>query len=274
MKKSVLMAAAFAFAMGASAQLPDGSVAPDFTASDIDGNSWHLYDLLDQGYTVVIDISAAWCGPCWNYHNSGALENLYDTYGPGTSYDKVMVLFVEGEGTNSLAQIQGTSTGSTYATFTQGDWTAGTPYPIIDNATIANNYAITYFPTIYTICPNRILVESGQISTAQHWTIAQNCPAAVTGTNAAMLSYGGESIVCGAIDMPVTIQNMGTNNLTSCTIAVKQAGSTIAGPYNWSGSLATYNTASYTFPACERDQPRCRDRGDHQRGRRCQRQYP
>ena len=30
------------------AQLSDGSIAPDFTATDINGNTYHLYDYLDQ----------------------------------------------------------------------------------------------------------------------------------------------------------------------------------------------------------------------------------
>ena len=42
----------------ATAQLPNGSVAPDFTATDVNGNQHRLYDYLDQGYTVILDISA------------------------------------------------------------------------------------------------------------------------------------------------------------------------------------------------------------------------
>lgn len=28
----------------------------DFTVTDSDGNTWHLYDLLDQGKTVFLDL--------------------------------------------------------------------------------------------------------------------------------------------------------------------------------------------------------------------------
>ena len=48
------------------AQLPDGSVAPDFTITDIDGEEHNLYSYLDYGYSVIIDFSATWCGTCWN----------------------------------------------------------------------------------------------------------------------------------------------------------------------------------------------------------------
>lgn len=41
------------FTFSANAQLPSGSLAPDFTVTDINANSHHLYDYLNQGYTVV-----------------------------------------------------------------------------------------------------------------------------------------------------------------------------------------------------------------------------
>ena len=73
------------------AQIPDGSDAPNFTATDLNGNSHNLYNILDSGYTVFLDVSATWCGPCWGYHNSGALENLYDEYGPNGKLASAMI---------------------------------------------------------------------------------------------------------------------------------------------------------------------------------------
>ncbi len=50
----------FALALKTNAQLPDGSIAPNFTMTDINGTSWDLYTILNQGKSVIIDVSATW----------------------------------------------------------------------------------------------------------------------------------------------------------------------------------------------------------------------
>ena len=45
------------------AQLPNGSIAPNFELIDLDGTTHKLYeDYTDLGYTVFLDFSAIWCG--------------------------------------------------------------------------------------------------------------------------------------------------------------------------------------------------------------------
>ena len=244
MKKKLLLSVFALASMGAIAQLPDYSIAPDFTANDIDGNSQHLYDYLDQGYTVFLDVSAAWCAPCWSYHNSGALEDLYNEHGPNSADNKVMVFFIEGESTNTLAQITGTTTSQTYAGLTQGDWTAGTPYPIIDNAAIANSFQITYFPTIFKVCPNRVVTEIGQKTTAQLWASVGSCVEALSSNDATVLHPINSTATCTGsdVELPIRLQNVGTSPLTNATIEAR-LGSTILGSTEWSGNLATYDVA-------------------------------
>ena len=150
----------------AQAQIPDGSIAPDFTGVDINGESHNLYDLLNAGKHVYIDVSATWCGPCWNYHNSHAFRDLWETHGPpGT--DEAFVMFIEGDGATNTACLYGPS-GCVGGT--QGDWVSGTPYPIIDDASIAGLYQIAYYPTIFYICPyDKKVYEAGQLPATSLW---------------------------------------------------------------------------------------------------------
>lgn len=254
MKKLLLSVALFAGISSANAQLPDGSIAPNFTLTDIDGNVQDLYTYLDAGMTVVIDVSATWCGPCWNYHNTGALESLWVNHGPtggpgvsASTTNDVIVLFIEGDGSTNSADLNGTGSN------TQGDWVTGVEHPIIDPAASAvnafnNDYAIGYFPTIYMICPNRIITEVGQQSASALYASVGDCPAPASApADAAALTFDSETVVCGSGNYTpiVTIQNNGTSPMTSATITV-MSGASVVSTGTYTGNLATYGIAQVT----------------------------
>jgi hypothetical protein len=233
--KRILLALATIFSVGAAnAQMASGSLAPDFTGTDLDGNTHNLYDYLQQGYTVVVDVSATWCGPCWNYHNSGALETLWEEHGIEND-GSVVVLFVEGDGTTTNADLNGTGGN------TQGNWVSGTGYPIIDDASIGDLLEIAYFPTIYTICPNGIITETGQITADAHWAfIENNTCQTVASDDATALNYTGDNVTCGDAALSFQLANLGTNPLTAATITV--TGVTPMITYNWTGNLDQFES--------------------------------
>lgn len=211
-----------------SAQLPANSIAPDFTATDINGVEYHLYDIIEQGKPVIMDVSATWCGPCWSYHNAHHLKTVYEQYGPNGT-NELMVMFVEGDNNTSLECLYGTA-GCTGGT--QGNWVADTPYPIFNNGDIAQAYEIAYYPTVYLICPNHLVKEIGQQNAAALKASADACPDPVQGVNINAITFGTDyqyGRICGTqvVTPSYLVLNGGTETLTSVVIEVKVNGATV-----------------------------------------------
>ena len=228
-----------------SAQLSNGAFAPNFTATDIDGNSWTLYDILDQGKSVVLDMSTTWCGPCWDYHQTGILEQLYEEHGPDGT-DDIFVFMIEADETTNLDCLYGTDDCNS---FTFGDWTEGVEYPIIDSKEVADLYEVIYYPTLYLICPNRIVTEAIAPSASEWYDMHNMCEPAFGENNMAVANYTGFSgnfCISENITPSVVLQNLGINTLSDATIQL-YINSTLSETLNWTGSLNTFQTVEVSF---------------------------
>ena len=251
MKKTLLLGLLAFAGFTANAQLPSGSQAPDFTATDINGNTHKLSDYLAAGKTVVLDVSATWCGPCWQFHSAHILANLHNTYGPWGS-EEIVVLFVEGDPATSINNLNGINETGTPPT--QGNWVKNTPYPIIDSAEIADLYQIAYFPTLYRICPSGIVTEmqpaaTGTLATA----ISGDCGQINGAENHVMAEYATNLRLCdggseGTQPVTVKFKNNGVNTITSATLSIKKDGTVIASQPFTGLNIAPYASALVTVP--------------------------
>ncbi len=158
MRKFLLLSFLLILGFSLQAQIESGTkLASNIKTKDIKGNNVDIFADLDAGKTVIIDVFATWCAPCWAFHNSGIFKELYATYGP-TGTDQIRAYGLEADPTtplNHLFQAVNSNPSSI------GDWTKGVDYPIINDHTYNDLLKIDFFPTLYVIRPDRTVLEVG-----------------------------------------------------------------------------------------------------------------
>ena len=236
MKKLLLFAICISFQLSYG-QLPPNSFGEDITLTDINGNEFNLYSALDDGKTVILDLFATWCGPCWSFAEAGTLEQLQDAYP-----DEVLCVAIEADPSTAASEIYNSAL---------GDWTSIINYTMADDPSgdVASDYALAFYPTIYKICPDRMVTEVGQLSTVNaYYSEVGSCSSASYNRDVKMLPFNGANAHCnGSASPTVRVQNYSLDtDVTSFTIVASQGGNVLS-ETEWSGNLSIYQTTEVTI---------------------------
>jgi thiol-disulfide isomerase/thioredoxin len=169
MKKiySILSILAIGSTSFAQVSFDEGDIVPDFTITDLNGETHTLYDYTAAGKYVIVDFFAYWCGPC--AANAPIINDFYHKY--GCNQGNVIVLGVEYEGTETQ-------------THEFEEWAGidtDNPYPSASGITgggaaVHAAYNAAAFPTIIAISPENVLLNHDIWPIAGVETIEANLP--------------------------------------------------------------------------------------------------
>jgi len=124
---------------------------------------------------------------------------------------------------------------------TLGNWAEGIPYPIVNNHNMAALFKISFFPSLYAICPDRTLAllnpdESPNLRRIMD--AVTSCGSATSNENVLKAqAYNSTSdYLCSTVEPSFYVQNYGTNAVTQATFLLS-INSDIVDTINWEGLL-------------------------------------
>ncbi len=251
----VLTICLLAGAVESRAQLAPGATAPDFTLTDLDGNQHTLYEYLDAGQVVFLDMFAVWCGPCLAY--APTVEEAYCQFGDIGNGSCTFLALEADDATNDAL----TNNNSI------ADWNSLIQYPLINQTgAVPGQYNLAFYPTIFIIRPDRtiawasqdgIAINPGGVDAIGDILKAETEAAGMNNLRGWALQgdlSDCHAEYCGNLASGVEVQNMGTNEVTSFD-ATLNVGGTDVETVSWTGSIASLGTATVQFAAYSNTDP-------------------
>ena len=122
------------------------TTVPNFVLTDTQGNSYNLYQELENGKTIVLDFFSLQCGTCQT--GIAYMENVWQDY--DANGDEVWIWAIETTGAENI-DIDDfiVSNGGSFPGFSS-----------IENDTLFSFFNITYTPLYFTICPDKSIKSS------------------------------------------------------------------------------------------------------------------
>ena len=139
----------------AKSSLLSGEKAPSFVLTDINGHSYDLEKLAQEGKFVILHFGTTWCSTCWNLNQSQLMANIDKQYGQKGS-EELVILYVESDLNTDINCLKGKE-GCNSDTY--GDWTRDSRFPIIDldneSIKLLDDYEVEFYPMVYIITPDQ-----------------------------------------------------------------------------------------------------------------------
>tara|TARA_Y100000385_G_scaffold138937_1_gene144328 strand:- start:6880 stop:8229 length:1350 start_codon:yes stop_codon:yes gene_type:complete len=144
-KLFLLLVLSYVFPFSIQAQ-----IAPDVTFSDIEGNNYNLYNILDDGYKVIL-VYGGYEEACWisEWQNAVGSE-MWDLHGPDGD-NTVRMFFIDETNIPS-------SSDESVAAYTEE---MGVEYPVVNLDAPLPGYPIDGTPHFYAICLDKSFYQSG-----------------------------------------------------------------------------------------------------------------